>query len=101
MGTGNRAELEELGKALWKEAGTQRMRGGAAADSHPCRTGVRARAQAVVKRALDAKSPDLTSQPSHQPLCPGHSGWLALQREVAMQRVPAARGAGTLRALVL
>lgn len=56
-----RSWVAEVEKALRKEAGTQRMRGGASTDSLPRRTRVRARGQAVVKYTPDAAGPDLTS----------------------------------------
>lgn len=43
----------------------------------------------------------LTSQPAHQSLGPSHSGRLPIQREMAVQRVSAACGAGTRCTLVL
>lgn len=51
--------------------------------------------------ASAAEGRALTSQPANESLGPGHSGMLPVQGEVAMQRVPAAGGAGTRRALVL
>lgn len=100
MGTGSRAQLAEVGYALPREAGT---REGCEVEPRKAAHGGRwlRPAPAALVCASAAAGRALTSQPTNQPLGPGHSGRLPVQGEVAMQRVPAAGRAGTRGALVL